>query len=62
MITILVVEDDKGLNETVYGLVFVGFLCFMMYLVYQCFCNVRAIHNDAEVANILFFDRIKIIK
>lgn len=46
----------------IYSFLFLLFLAFMLYLLWNCVKNALAIHRDEEPEGILFFDRIRVIR
>lgn len=50
------------ISNAIYSFTYIIFLGFMFYLSYKCIVNVKAIHEDRDVEEILFFDEIRIIK
>ena len=50
------------ISAGIYSLLFIVFICFMLFLTGMCLRNVFQIHKDGELASILFFDSMAIFR
>lgn len=50
------------ITGSIYSLLFIIFLSFMLFLIWKCLKNVFQIHKGGELESILFFDAVAIIR